>query len=84
MRRSEMLIIIRCAVDDCLDIPNESYIGIRNYDEYILEHLEAAGMLPPFTGEFEQQNITDRWGLETGETGIVRVMKNKWEPENEE
>lgn len=44
MKRWEMKQIIRGLFDNCLEIPNSSYISIEDYDEYILTGLENAGM----------------------------------------
>jgi len=46
MKRNEILLIIRNAFDDCLDIPVSSYIIIKDYEEYILSKIEEAGMVP--------------------------------------
>lgn len=51
MTRNEMKAIIRSLFDECLDIPNDSYIAIDDYDEYILKGIEEAGMQPPETVE---------------------------------
>ncbi len=59
----------------------------NNYQEWadnLLYTLETEyGMQPPFTGLFEQQNIVDRCGVSTGRVEMIRVIVNKWEPEDE-
>lgn len=69
MKRSEIINIITEAVDDCLDIPNDSFISKKNYGEYILNKIEKAGMLP------------EKYNKCFGEAGYGLV--NQWEPENE-
>lgn len=50
----------------------------------ILQLVQDLGMQPPFSGFIEEQNIEDRWGVvDFGRTEFVRVIKNKWEPEDE-
>ena len=58
MKRSEMLAIIYDAFFDCLDIPNESFVTNKKFDEYILDKIEKAGMIPPEAADF---NIGNNW-----------------------
>ena len=80
MKRSE---VVNAIGDMVLDYGWSEDRDYTRTAEDIVALIEKLGMLPPFTGDFEQQDIIDRWGMDTGERAMVRVMKNKWEPEDE-
>lgn len=71
MKRSQMLDIIREAFDNCLEIPNSSFIIIEDYNKYILKAIEEAGMQPPHNGT--QGYCAEDW-----------LNNSKWEPEDGE
>ena len=87
MKRSQIIGIIEDAFDDCLDIPNDSYITKKQYGEYILTKLEEAGMIPPKTKieathtEFEIDNRMKEGGW--WKTKTYLVSNYEWESEDE-
>lgn len=77
MKRSEMLNKIRST------LLNHS-IDHDNFEKQILDTVEKLGMIPPYSGKIKQVNIIDRWGTDTGNIELARVMVNEWEPEDVE
>ena len=80
MKRSEMILLLEKTI---LDAFFDTSIDIEPMTEIVLRTIEEAGMLPPFGSRMEQQDIVDRWGVNTGRSEIVRVIKPLWEPEDE-
>jgi hypothetical protein len=61
------------------NMPPDFYVATA---DAIFRMTEEVGMLPPFSGYIEQQDIWDRWGLNTGKKEFIRVIVNKWESED--
>jgi len=79
MKRSEMVKIIQSETTGFVDNFDQELLARR-----ILGAIEKAGMQPPISRFFVEENIEDRWGVvDFGKTQVVRVIKNKWEPEDE-
>lgn len=76
MKRSEMVRKIAKYL-----VGKEPY---QMFPHEILDLIEKAGMLPPFSGKTKQMNVEDRWGRDTGQMAWTRVMANEWEAEDEE
>lgn len=80
MKRSEMIKLIK---SELLDWDNE--VVCNNHlamAESLLTLMEEKGMLPPFGVSFEQQHISNRWGVtDFSKTETVRVIKPIWDSE---
>jgi hypothetical protein len=80
MKRSEMIAFMNSAYDYAL---GSDYKEHRDDPmAYVLQVMEEEGMQPPMTGKMIQDNVTDRWGMDTGRVEIVRVLRYEWSDEN--